>query len=324
MNPIIEQLARQVLSDIIPDKAHALTLVENAREDFDDLMYWSNKIRVRNFGSCVRVCSIVPGRLGGCSEDCKFCAQSARYKTDIGPARYTSNEEILHAAEQARNSGIKNFGIVYSGRTITDDELDRVCSLSERISQKNGMDLCGSFGILTPSQAVRLASAGLKRYNHNLETSADYFHDIVTTHDYSERVETINNALDAGLGVCAGGIFGIGESLSDRIEMAISLRELGVDMVPLNFLHPIPGTPLADSPPMSPRQILTTIAMFRFMLPHADIKVAGGRVLNLGDMQSWIFKAGATAIITGNYLTTSGRDAQQDLKMLSDMELVAV
>jgi len=167
----------------------------------------------------------------------------------------------------------------------------------------------------------RLAAAGVSRFNHNLETSRRHFKDIVTTHCYEDRVKTIQAALKAGLGVCAGGIFGIGETEDDRIDMAVELGRLGVDMVPMNFLHPIPGTPLGNTPALPPREILRIIALYRFILPKTHLKVAGGRVLNLRDMQSWIFYAGCTSILTGNYLTTAGRAVEDDLRMLKDLGL---
>jgi len=162
------------------------------------------------------------------------------------------------------------------------------------------------------------------RFNHNLETSARHFSNIVSTHEYADRVKTIEAGLKAGLGVCAGGIFGIGENESDRIDMALELRRLDVDMVPMNFLHPIEGTPLSNAEKLSPREILRIVALYRFILPTTHLKVAGGRVLNLRDLQSWIFYAGCTSILSGNYLTTAGRDVKEDLQMLEDLGLQAM
>jgi len=167
----------------------------------------------------------------------------------------------------------------------------------------------------------QLASAGVVRYNHNLETSRRYFPNIVKTHHYQERVKTIQAALKAGLKVCGGGIFGLGETDEDRVDLALELRTLGVDTVPMNFLHPIPGTPLGSSPPLPPKEILRIIALYRFLLPEADLKVAGGRVFNLRDMQSWIFRAGCSSIISGNYLATAGRSVLEDKQMLADLGL---
>jgi len=180
-----------------------------------------------------------------------------------------------------------------------------------------------SLGIINEPQARRLAGAGLKRYNHNLETSRRHFADIVTTHNYTDRLDTIKAAQSAGLGICAGGIFGIGETDADRVDMAMELRRLGVDTVPMNFLHPIEGTPLGNAVTLEPREILRIIALYRFILPKVNLKIAGGRVLNLRDLQSWIFAAGATrtSILSGNYLTTAGRAVEEDRQMLADLGL---
>jgi len=183
------------------------------------------------------------------------------------------------------------------------------------------LSVCASLGTITGEQAKRLADSGLTGYNHNLETSERHFPDIVTTHKYADRVRTIRAAQAAGLRVCAGGIFGIGETDEDRVEMALELRGLGVDTVPMNFLHPIKGTPMGEAETLEPREILRIIAMYRFILPRTTLKIAGGRVLNLRDMQSWMFYAGANAILSGNYLTTAGRAVQEDLQMLRDLHL---
>lgn len=294
-------------------------------EHLDDLLYWANRIRVRYFGNRVRVCSIVPGRLGGCSQDCAFCAQSVRYDTavDKTPSVLT-DEQILAAAAEAKAKGVPNFGIVYSGKAVSDAEVERLVGLTGRIRSEYGLGVCMGLGILGREQMARLATAGVVRYNHNLETSRRHFSDIVTTHSYDDRVATIEAAMAAGLGVCAGGIFGIGESEQDRLDMALELRRLRVDTVPMNFLHPIEGTPLGTLEALEPREILRIIAVYRFILPQANLKVAGGRVLNLRDVQSWIFYAGCTSILSGNYLTTAGRSVEADMQMLRDLGLEPV
>jgi biotin synthase len=323
MNLTISDIANVLLNGGEIDRACAEELEAEGRKDFDDFLYWANKIRQKFFGNKVKVCSIVPGRLGGCDQDCKFCAQSVRYNTHIDKkSRILSDEQILAAAKEAKDKGVANFGIVYSGKRINESELLRLEKLAAQIKDEFGLGVCASLGILTAEQAGRLASAGVSRYNHNLETSERHFKNIVTTHEYTDRVKTIEAAKEAGLGVCAGGIFGIGETQADRIDMAFELRRLGVDMVPMNFLHPIEGTPLGDTKTLEPREILRIVALYRFILPKTHIKVAGGRVLNLRDMQSWIFYAGCTSIISGNYLTTAGRAVEEDIQMIEDLELV--
>ncbi|MBN1788122.1 MAG: biotin synthase BioB [Sedimentisphaerales bacterium] len=319
MNEKVTKIAKRVLNSEDIDRSRIEHLFSLGDEDFEDLLYWANKIRQKFFGNKIKVCSIVPGRLGGCSQDCKFCAQSARYETSFKETKILTDAQILDAAREAKQKGVPNFGIVYSGRSVTEKELQRLEKLIGEMKDTIGIGVCASLGIIDFDQAERLAKAGLARYNHNLETSRNNFKNIVTTHEYDKRVETIKAAKKAGLGICAGGIFGIGETDADRIDLAIELCQLDVDMVPMNFLHPIAGTPLADFPTMQPREILRLIALYRFILPKVDIKVAGGRVLNLRDMQSWMFRAGATAILSGNYLTTAGRAVEEDLQMLEDL-----
>lgn len=324
MNKIIAGFGEGVIDGELLDRGQAERLLVASADDFDDLLYWANKIRRKFFGNKIKVCSIVPGRLGGCSQDCAFCAQSVRYDTHLEKKpQVLSDDEILKAAAKAKESGVGNFGIVYSGKAVTEDELVRLEGLIAKITKEMGLGMCASLGIISGSQAKRLADAGLKRYNHNLETSERNFANVVTTHKYADRVATIENALSAGLGVCAGGIFGIGETEMDRIEMAFALRKLGVDTVPINFLHPIAGTPLGEVETLEPMEILRIIALYRFILPEVNLKVAGGRVLNLRDLQSWIFYAGATSILSGNYLTTAGRAVEEDMQMLADLGLEA-
>ena len=298
-------------------------LLAEAKTDFFDLLYGANKIREKFFGNKIKICSIVPGRLGGCDQDCKFCAQSARYKTGFDRAQMLSDEDILSAAEQAKLNGVTNFGIVYSGKTVSEKQLARLEGLIKQIRDRFDLGVCASLGMITAEQAQRLVQSGLTGYNHNLETSERHFGEIVTTHRYADRVRTIQAAQQARLRVCAGGVFGIGEDEDDRVQMALELRQLGVDTVPMNFLHPIEGTPLGRAKTLEPSEILRIIAIYRFILPQTNLKVAGGRVLNLRDLQSWMFYAGANGILSGNYLTTTGRAVKEDRKMLADLGLQA-
>jgi len=321
MNDEIKTIAQCSLAGDEIDRGQIDALVGVGGECFGDLLYWANEIRQRFFGNRVRVCSIVPGRLGGCNQDCKFCAQSARYNAGYTAPEVLSDEEILSAAGQAKANGVTNFGIVYSGKGVSERELERLCGLIRVIKERFGLTACASLGLITAEQAGRLAQAGLTGYNHNLETSERYFGDIVTTHAYGDRVAAIKAAQEADLRICAGGLFGIGETDEDRVDMALELRKLGVDTVPMNFLHPIEGTPLGDAKSLDPREILRIIAIYRFILPRTTLKVAGGRVRNLRDMQSWIFYAGANGILSGNYLTTAGRAVEDDMQMLKDLQL---
>jgi biotin synthase len=313
----LESAARNCLAGGLIDREAARVL---CRCDLFDLLYWANRIRQKFFGEAVGMCSIVSGRLGGCDQDCRFCSQSSRYKTHVTGTTVAEDEQILAAARAAAESGVRRFGIVYSGRTVAGAEFERLCGLVGRVREL-GLHPCASAGMLDEDCLALLAGAGLEGYNHNLETSERYFPSVVTTHAYIDRAATIAAAKRAGLSVCAGGIFGMGETDSDRIEMAFTLRDLGVDTVPMNFLHPIEGTPLGTRKPLRPMEILRIIALYRFILPRTGLKVAGGRVSNLRDLQSWVFCAGANAILSGNYLTTAGRAVSEDMRMLRDLGL---
>jgi len=325
MNKTIAASAQIALAGDFLQRPEIDKLIQQSQTALDDLLYWANEIRKKFFGNKIQICYIVPGRLGGCDQDCAFCAQSVRYNTPIDKKpKVLSDEEILAAARQAKEKGVGHFGIVYSGKSVSEKEIDRLERLIEQITNEVGISVCGGFGILNESQLKQLAQAGMKRYNHNLETSRSHFGKIVTTHGYDDRINTIKASVNAGLGVCAGGLFGIGETESGRVDMALLIRDLGVDMAPLNFLHPIPGTPMGDQTPLAPREILRIIALYRFILPRTSLKIAGGRTLNLRDMQSWIFYAGCTSIISGNYLTTAGRAVEDDMRMLADLGLEAI
>ena len=325
MNQQIEQFAKQILGGQLLEREQIDALSELSTQHLDDLFYWANEIRKAGFGNKVKMCSIIPGRMGGCSEDCAFCAQSMHYDTAVDKTpQVLSDGQIMDAAAEAKSKGVPNFGIVYSGKKVSQQELDRLIALTKRIKTELGMGVCMSLGIVSDENMQRLADAGVVRFNHNLETSERHFAEVVNTHKYEDRVRTIEAGLKAGMGVCAGGIFGIGETEADRIDMALELRRLGVDMVPMNFLHPIEGTPLGKAETMPPREILRIVALYRFILPTTHLKVAGGRVLNLRDTQSWIFQAGCTAILSGNYLTTAGRAVEDDLQMLKDLGLETV
>jgi len=325
MNRIVQKLAEEVLGGAFLNREQIDRLSAESQDNLDDLLYWANRIRRRYFGDRIKVCSIVPGRLGGCSQDCAFCAQSVHYDTAVDKTpKVMTDAEILAAAAEAKKNGVPHFGIVYSGKSVSESELERLIGLTGRIRNEVGVGVCMGLGILNRRQMQRLAAAGVERYNHNVETSRRYFGQIVTTHTYDQRIATIEAAIEAGLGVCAGGIFGIGETEQDRIEMALELRRPGVDTVPMNFLHPIAGTPLGNAQTLTPREILRIIALYRFILPTTNLKIAGGRVLNLRDLQSWIFYAGGTSILSGSYLTTAGRAVADDLRMLKDLGLEPV
>lgn len=275
-------------------------------------------------GAGIELCAIVNAKSGRCTEDCIFCAQSARYPTEIKTYPLLEAAEVLEKAREAERAGASRFAIVTSGRGIfSNRELGSVCALIKGIRAETNLIPCASLGVISEAQICCLRDAGLTRYHHNLETAAGHFPLICTTHSYQDRVRTVRAAGKAGMEVCAGGIFGLGETPQQRIELAFALRELDVDSVPLNFLHPVRGTPAEHYPPVPPLEILKTIALFRFVLPAKDIRICGGREAGLRTLQPLMYLAGANGTMAGNYLTTSGRDPESDLQEIKDLALEA-
>ena len=270
----------------------------------------------------VQLCSIINAKSGLCSENCAFCAQSAHH--DSSPPTYPlkSFDEIMAGARKAQEEGSHCYGIVTSGtRPEQGNEFETVLKAISTIRPSCTIEPSASLGILDKEQAAALAEAGCVTYHHNLETARSFFANICTTHDYEEDVETVRLAKSVGMKVCCGGIIGLGETPTQRVELAQILNELDVDSVPLNFLNPIEGTPLQGLHALSPLDCIRAIVMFRYALPGKPISVCGGREANLRELQSWMFIAGASGTMVGNYLTTSGRDRETDLQMLSDLEV---
>jgi len=300
----------------------ALELISLDGPHIFDLIACANWIRYTYKKNKIIFCSIINAKSGKCPEDCAFCSQSIHYQTDIPSYPLLPATRIINAAIEAYKSGASEFSIVTSGRGI--DKEKEVSSLEEtfsKFSKQLPISSCASLGILDPDTALKFKKAGLKNYHHNLETSESFFKNICTTHSYEERVETVRIAKNTGFRVCSGGIFGMGETSEQRIELAFTLREIDVDCIPMNFLNPIPGTPLENTNPMKPLEILKTIATYRFIFPRKDIIICGGREVNLRDLQSLMFIAGANGTMLGNYLTTKGRAPEEDWQMIKDLEL---
>jgi len=289
------------------------------RKDIYEILFLANTLRVKYKGNKIELCAIVNAKSGKCSEDCVFCAQSSRYKTDTPEYPLIEAERILEKAVEAKNNKVKRFSIVISGKKPSKKELIKIADSIELL-RKNEINVCASLGLIKYDEISYLKDKGLQRLHCNIETSERYFNKICSTHKFSDKVETIESAKKAGLSVCSGGVFGMGESWSDRLDMAKFLKNSDVDSVPLNFLTPIKGTPLEGYMPLSPMEALKIISLFRIMLPDKEIRVCGGRPL-LGDFISWIFLAGANALMTGNYLTTLGRDYKDDLDFIEKHEL---
>ena len=279
----------------------------------------ASDIREQFKGKTVSLCGIVNAKSGRCRENCKFCAQSAHWVTQVQSYPLLTAKEMIAQAVQAGKDGAHLFGIVTSGTRISSDrEWKEIFRAVEGI-RAQGVLPCASLGMIDKERALELKEAGLYRYHHNLETSRSFFNEICTTHDYDDDIKTVQTAMDAGLSVCSGGIIGLGETMAQRMEMACLLRELDVDSVPVNILNPIAGTPLMNSKPLPPMEILVTLAMFRFILPDKDIKLCGGKEKNLRQMLPLGLLAGCNSLMTGNYLTTSGRDTALDLEMIRDL-----
>jgi biotin synthase len=267
----------------------------------------------------VRLCGVVNAKSGQCTEDCKFCAQSAHNDAEIDSYGMMDASSMLSAAQVAGKGRASRFGIVTSGLALKDEqEIETVVSAIEGIAGESDMLPCASLGNVTGDVLVRLKRAGLTRFHCNIETAESFFPQICTTRDWSDSVETIRKAKEIGLSVCCGGILGLGETLTQRVEFLEEIRDLDVDSLPLNFLHPIPGTPLEHGTSLTALECLKVIAVARLMMPDKEIRVCGGREHNLRDLQSWALVCGADGLMVGGYLTTSGREADDDLKMISD------
>jgi len=320
------ELADAVCSGYSVDRARALSLHETPDERLLELLAGADRIRRHFKGNKVTLCSIVNAKSGRCSEDCVFCSQSAHHKSDIPVFPLLSEKEIVGHFKAASAYPIDRFGIVISGKGLeVGGEAEELCGTIRRIRENaDGITTCASLGVLSDEVAALVKEAGLQSYHHNVETSPGFFPQICSTHRFEERISTVQTAQREGFQVCCGGIFGLGESAEDRVDMAMLLKELDVDSVPLNFLVPIPGTKLADATPLEPVQILKIIALFRYVLPDKDIRVCGGRERNLRDLQGLVFFAGANGFMLGNYLTTKGRSPEDDLQLLSDLGLEPV
>ena len=285
----------------------------------DELLPIANSQRKSGVGNQIEICGVINAKSGTCGEDCKFCAQSSHYCTSIEEYPLKTKKEIIQAAKEAKRNGAERFGVVTSGNRLT---LEEVKVIADAIMDfpEIGILPCASLGALTEEAFSILKDAGLTRYHHNIETSENFYKSIVSTHDYSERINTIKNAKKAGLEVCSGGILGMGESWQDRIDMALLLKELEVDSVPMNFLVPIKGTPLEDAPRIAPLDAIRAIAIFRIILQDVVIKIVAGRETVLKDFQEMMYSAGANGMMVGGYLTIAGRSVEEDQALIEEIK----
>jgi biotin synthase len=319
MKEYIRSLEGMILSGKYVSFEDAVRLTGlDGKEDIEELCSAADRIREHFCKNEADLCTIMNARSGRCSEDCKFCAQSSRYNTGAEAYGMVSGEAAICLAKENEAEGVSRFSLVTSGRSVLGDDLESVLEIYAELNKAVKMDLCASHGILGYRAMARLKEAGVTRYHHNLESSREYFGNICTTHSYDEMIETIKAAQQAGLDVCSGGIIGMGESRTDRISLAFELKGLGISSIPINVLNPVAGTPMENAEPLSQDEILKTIAVFRFINPKADIRLAGGRNL-IAEFGRNCFRAGANATITGNYLTTSGNKIADDKRMLAEM-----
>lgn len=320
MENLIISLSDKVLQGDEITRQEAEQLIAVSDDDTMLLLAMADKIRQKFTGNAVDCCAIINGRSGRCPENCRFCAQSAHYDTGVEEYPLLAEDEIVAAAKKAKAAGAVRFSIVTSGRGQSKtDDFENICKTLIRIKREVGIEICASLGILTEAQAVALKKIGVTRYHSNIETAPSHFPDICSTHTYEDKMFTIHNAQKAGLRVCSGGIFGLNETAQQRVEMAFELKRLGIDSVPLNLLTPIPGTPFAGNKALSPLEVLRAYAVFRFILPNALIRTAGGREVNLRDLQALALNGGLNGIMIGGYLTTGGRSTEADKQMLKDL-----
>ena len=312
---VTSELRNRVLSGELLNRESILTLCQ---APLDELCSAADEIRAHFCGNGFDLCTIVNGKSGRCSEDCKYCAQSAHYQTHVEEYSLLGTDEIVRQAKHHAEQGVLRYSIVTSGRKLGDADISQVCESIRAIKASTDIEVCVSFGLLDEAAFRKVKAAGASRVHCNLESSRSYFPTVCTTHTYDEKIETLQAARRAGLSICSGGIMGLGESMEDRIDMALTLRELGVKSIPINFLNPIPGTPFADNAPLSDEEKRRIVAIYRFVLPNTSIRLAGGRGL-IVDKGEGCFRSGANAAISGDMLTTQGITVAKDRALLDEL-----
>ncbi len=311
-------LAESILRGEVPEAKDYRDLLMVPDEESFFLVYGADRLRRARFGNEIHLCTILNGKSGRCSEDCRFCAQSAFSNADTPVYGILPKARMVEAGKRIERTPVNRFAVVTSGRRLPSKEVELVAGALSELDPSH-LFTCASLGCLKRKDLQILKEAGVTRYHHNLESSESFFSNICTTHSFAERVRTIEEAKSAGLTVCSGGIFGLGETDEQILELALTLRSLDVDAIPLNFLAPIAGTPMEKARCLTPARCLRIIALFRYVLPDKDILVCGGRELNLGQLHPLIFAFGASGLMTSDYLTTKGRSLADDLAMLQDL-----
>jgi biotin synthase len=309
------ELKEKILSGYKITKKEALVLANS--KDKEILCEIANDIRKEMMGDVFDLCSIINAKSGKCSENCKWCAQSSHFKTQVNTYDIVDKKVAVDLAHQNAEYGVNRYSFVTSGKAVSDNDLDVLCDYIQEVDKTAEIKVCASMGLLNEEKLAKLKEAGVLRYHCNVETSPRNFKNLCTTHTLEDKIETIKACQKLGLEVCSGGIIGMGESMEDRIDMAIMLRDLGIKSIPINILNPIPGTPLENSEKLSNEDILTSIALFRIINPDAWIRFAGGRLL-IADIQEKAMKSGVNAAITGDLLTTTGATVLEDIKRIKD------
>lgn len=313
---VVKELKEKALHGERITREEALAL---SQAPFAELREAADEIRKKMCGNGFDLCTIVNGKCGKCSEDCKYCAQSAHYHTACNETYpLLSAEELLEGARYNSARGVLRYSIVTSGKRLSNREVDQVCESIRRIKEETNIEVCVSFGLLDEMQFRKIKAAGASRVHCNLESSARYFPEVCTTHTYEEKIETLKAARRAGLSICSGGILGLGETMEDRIDMVLTARELGVKSIPVNLLNPIPGTPYEKNRPLTNEEACRCVAVFRFLIPDASIRLAGGRGL-VGDKGEACFRSGANAAISGDMLTTAGITVETDMELIKQL-----
>ena len=310
------ELADRVIDGYELSREEALEIVEAPETELLAILDAAYKVRRHHHGNRVRIHVLQNAKSGVCPEDCSFCSQSMEFDTDVEQYGMQRVEEIVEGAKEAYEKGAATYCVVTATRGPVPDEIEAICKATEKIKEEYPMDVCASLGMLEDGQAEKLAAAGVDRYNHNLETSSSHFDEVVSTHDWQDRVDTVMKAKDAGMEACCGGILGLDEEKNDWVELAFSLREIGVESVPINFLNARPGTPLEEAETISAREALKALAMFRFVHPESDVRMAGGREVVLDQMQPLALYA-ANSFFTEGYLTTGGQGESKDYRMIT-------
>lgn len=311
-------LAQSVISNRGITREEALQLITLPEQE---LFASATQIREHYFSNKVEICCIINAKSGNCGMNCKFCSQSSHSTTTIETHSLYTQEQLDAIVNEWADKPVERCGLVTSGGALVEEDVHRLARFISSRKGKKGPQFCGSLGRLKSEALQTLIDAGLTRLHHNLETSEEFYPQVCTTQTWRDRLDTVHQARQLGLEVCCGGLFGLGESWADRINFAYALKEEGILNVPINFLYPHPGTPMADRPIMDASEALRIIALYRHIMPEASLRICGGRVSVLKDRQPDMFAAGASAFMTGNYLTISGEGIGHDLKMLENLGL---